>query len=73
MKIEDAHNKICPFALPNTLGEPGTITCFAEKCMMWRWAIEPKLDEMAWPEGRAEGYCGLAGQFPSPQSRTSQK
>jgi len=61
MKIEEAYNKMCPFAMMayfmpgnNSRGECAASSCCeTSNCMAWRW-----FDTAT----KNEGYCGLAGK-----------
>ena len=53
MKVEEAKEKICPYAMTACFMGAGDALCEADQCMAWRWFDT---------EVKSEGYCGLAGK-----------
>jgi len=62
---EEAKTKCCPFVrVPWQNGgwavnrDDRGSNCIASKCMAWRWGV----DDPKTYEGKAPGFCGLAGK-----------
>ena len=53
MKVEEAKEKICPYAMTACFMGAGDALCEADECMAWRWFDT---------EIKNDGYCGLAGK-----------
>lgn len=53
MTVEEAKEKICPYAMTACFMGAGDALCEADTCMAWRWNDT---------EIKDGGYCGLAGK-----------
>ena len=53
MTVDEAKEKICPYAMTACFMGAGDALCESSDCMAWRWN-DPKI--------KNEGYCGLAGK-----------
>ena len=53
MTVDEAREKICPYAMTACFMGAGDALCEADQCMAWRW-FNPAI--------KNDGYCGLAGK-----------
>ena len=73
MKVEEAKEKICPYAMTACFMGAGDALCEADQCMAWRWNYEDTFIGETVGGGKlftngermmseTDGYCGLAGK-----------